>query len=485
MTEQNIECVNNLMDELLKEKSFNAATFEKIADLLKDANDLTVESYINQINKKYGISKRVLQSYIPTDEIEPEPKDGTPLITRVESFIKKHYEVRFNIVSSNYECREKAKNKAEFEQLNESNIWRSLLKSHINFSKSDIISLIQSDFTPRYDPFFKYFESLKYDGKTDYIQELSKYLKLVNESDRKRFEIQLRKNFIRNIACSLGYDFNKQIFTLLGQKQSMGKSYLIRWLCPPELKDYIIENTSMDKDLLRSLAENFIFNLDELATMSKFDLNTMKTMVSKDVVKVRIQYDKKFSTLVRRVNFYASTNNNEFLTDPTGSVRYLIFEIDSIDFDYSKKMDINNIWAQAYHLYKSGEHYKFTNQEEKENHDINKGYFITTPEIELISAYLIPADKNTIGSKFCTASDIVDYLSGMTEGHIKLNHISIGKALKHLNFDQVQVYNKDVKYQDKGYYIIYKQEKAIQDEKEPDNELQKQTNISFNQLPPF
>lgn len=485
MTDIETEKLDALLSDLIKEKSFNEVMFDHIATLLAQAKEITVENTINQINKKFGISKRVLQSFIPKEESEEEKRSGgTPLITVVENFIKKHYELRFNIVSSNYECREKDSDQAKFDQLNESNIWRNLLKNHINFSKSDIISLVQSDFTPKYDPFLKYFESLKYDGKADYIHQLSKYIKLVNETDRSRLEIQLRKNFIRNIACALGHDFNKQIFTFLGKKQSIGKSTLTRWFCPPELKDYIIENSSMDKDLLRSLAENFIFNMDELASMSKFDLNTMKTMSSKEVVKVRIQYDKKFSTLIRRVNFYASTNEKEFLTDPTGSVRYVIFDIDSIDFNYIKDIDINNVWAQAYWMYKAGERYKFTDKEEKENNEINKSYFITTTEIQLISAYLIPSNKETVGARFCTATDILNYLSGMCEGHVKLNNVSIGKALKFLNFEQVEVYNKEVKYQDKGYYVVYKNDLAIDAEPEPEIPVEVQTNITFPK-PPF
>ena len=42
---------------------------------------------------------------------------------------------------------------------------------------------------------------------------------------------------------------------------------------------------------------------------------------------------------------------SSFLNDETGSVRWLCFELKGrIDFAYSKEVDINKVWSQAYHL---------------------------------------------------------------------------------------------------------------------------------------
>jgi predicted P-loop ATPase len=52
--------------------------------------------------------------------------------------------------------------------------------------------------------------------------------------------------------------------------------------------------------------------------------------------------------LERICSFVGSTNRTDFLTDETGSIRWLIFEVHSFDFEYSKEIDIDRVWAQAY-----------------------------------------------------------------------------------------------------------------------------------------
>ena len=53
--------------------------------------------------------------------------------------------------------------------------------------------------------------------------------------------------------------------------------------------------------------------------------------------------------MYRTSSFCGSTNRSDFLTDETGSVRWIIFEVFEIDFNYSKEININQVWAQAYH----------------------------------------------------------------------------------------------------------------------------------------
>ena len=78
---------------------------------------------------------------------------------------------------------------------------------------------------------------------------------------------------------------------------------------------------------------------------------------------------KKMEIGRKIINFKAeSTNKDEFLTDETGSVRWLCFElIGKMNFTYKDKININDIWRQAYSLYKSGFAYQLTPEEIEEN----------------------------------------------------------------------------------------------------------------------
>lgn len=160
--------------------------------------------------------------------------------------------------------------------------------------------MIQSDFVPSYNPFQDYFKSLKEWNKDepDYIDLLTSYLPV---KDPERFKCQFKKMLVRCISCALDDKvFNKQVFILSHEMQNSGKSTFCRWLCPPMLSNYIAENINTDKDSLLALPSNFLINMDELATQSKAEINSLKSFISKDKVNVRPPYGKKAITMPRR-----------------------------------------------------------------------------------------------------------------------------------------------------------------------------------------
>jgi predicted P-loop ATPase len=258
--------------------------------------------------------------------------------------------------------------------------------------------------------------------------------------------------WIFHIACALENNvFNKQVFVLVGEGQNTGKSTFCRWLCPPYLADYITENINTDKDGLIGLTTNFFINMDELATLSKAEINILKSFISKDKVNIRLPFAKRASVHPRRANFIGSTNNDEFLTDETGSVRWLCFEIlGALNFDYKIDIDINDVWKQAYFLYKNNFVYQLTPNEIKENEAANNSFMVATQEIQLVNKYLKPATKET--GDFFDATDIQRYLNEQNP-FIKTNTRNIGKAMKYLGFIKTSEYNSEKKYSNKGYYI--------------------------------
>ena len=396
------------------------------------------------------------------DELRPEIKPPAPetdvkkikearvsVFRQVEIYLNELYDTRYNEISNEIEYR--LKKEVQYKPLNENNIYRALQHNHIKFSQSNLMALLRSDFVKVYNPFEDYFDSLPlWDPETgiDYIDKLSEY---INAKQPERFKMHFKKMLIRSIACALtDGNFNKQAFILVHDKQNSGKSTFCRWLCPAQLKSYYAENISIDKDSLISLSENFFINLDELATLSKVELNTLKSMFSKDYIKIRRPFEKKPAVTPRRANFIGSTNKTEFLTDETGSVRWLCFEIEGINWDYQKDIDIDMVWSQAYTLFKSGFKYQLSENEIIENEMVNKGFQITTPEMELIQQNYLPGAKEK-HELFYTASEMQHNLMKKYENNVKLNTNNIGKALKMLGFEKSQKFNGA--YPVKGYYI--------------------------------
>lgn len=260
---------------------------------------------------------------------------------------------------------------------------------------------------------------------------------------------------VRAVACALIPSFyNKSALILVGDKQDTGKSSFIRFLCPPVLSDYMAENISTDKDSLIAICENFIINMDELSTLSRMEVNALKSVFSKDKVKVRLPYEKRATTLDRVASFIGSTNKSQFLNDETGSVRFINFEVESINWDYREKINIDLVWSQAFQLWKAGFDGELSPEELNENEMVNNNYKIITPEMELIASHISPGTKQH-HQQFYTTTEILEYLVAKTERRINLNIINLGKALKMAGFKQEQ--RKDSKKQVfpiKGYYIF-------------------------------
>ncbi len=375
---------------------------------------------------------------------------------RVENFINERYELRNNIVSNKIEFKSVNSDIVEYTELNENNIYRELKINFINFSLSNLRSLLGGDFIKKYDPFKHYFESLpgyNSENEPDYICKLTSYVPV---KDKKRFEVQFKKMLVRCIACSIANVVNKQAFVLVHDVQNSGKTTFLRWLNPPDLKSYIAENINTDKDSLIAMCTNFIINMDELATLNRAEINALKSIMSKDVFKGRLPYAAREVNLIRRANIVGSTNNTEFLNDETGSVRWLCFELtEKLNFDYKTDIDINKIWSQAYHLYKNGFKYEMTPDEISENEISNANHRIITTEQELINASFDPGTKNDPMSIFKTATHIKLMLNEKYPTE-RLNPNAIGKSLKILGFSKVSDKPPNSLHSIKGYYVIIK-----------------------------
>ena len=362
-----------------------------------------------------------------------------------EEYLNQRYDIRYNTISNNFEY--KRKENREYEDINENNMFIELQKDNINISINHLTALLKSDYVKKHNVFEEYFKKLpQWDGKTDYIQQLANYLET---NDRERLNNHFKKWLVRTVRNSIDeYYFNKQCLVLVSNKQNSGKSTFCRFLCPKPLKNYIVETIGTDKDSHVAITENFLINLDELSQAGKAEINAFKSMFSKDKVKARLTYDKRPTVHARRASFIGSTDRWEFLTDENGSVRWLCFNIDSINWDYKKEVDIDKVWAQAYALYKKGDYYyDLTVEEIKENDHINRQYQINSPERDLLLKFFTKSTKEK--GQFMSATDMIEYISERSS--IKLNAVRIGKELRFLGYKR---YPKKitgfVKY---GYYV--------------------------------
>lgn len=369
-------------------------------------------------------------------------------IHQVEEFLLQKFEFRRNEVKMDVEYRPKATNEP-FTAISENNLYRLLLHNDINYPFNRLMSLLGSDFIEPHDPFQSYFDSLGEwkENEPDYIGELLSFLIM---EDQERFNRHFRKMLVRTVACALDPKvFNKQAFILVHDKQNSGKSTFCRWLCPPALENYRAENVNPnDKDSLIALTNSFLINLDELSGFTKSDINSMKSFLSKDAINVRLPYDRKPSNRIRRASFVGSTNREDFLTDETGSVRWLCFKVVKILFGYRTAIDINNVWKQSFTLFKSGFEYEMTQEEVMENEIVNGKFQLETIEEQKIRDHFRKGHKDH-GSTFMTATDVAEAIARETA--LKIHPPKIGTALKKLGFIQSSGIKNG--FSVRGYYV--------------------------------
>ena len=366
------------------------------------------------------------------EEVETDEKEFWTIFHQAEKYLSNHYHIRFNTVSLEHEC--KRLHEDDYKPLNENNLYVEMNKAGVKIGMDKLISILKSSYVERFNPFLQYFSSLpEWDEKRDYIGELIRHLQC---DDMVSLVDQFTKWIVRAVKCALieGY-YNKQAFIIVHSKQNSGKTTFCRFLCPPALRNYLAENISDDKDSKIAIAKNFLINLDELSSLAKHEINSLKALFSKDIINERLPYDRKNSIIHRVANFIGSTNMAEFLTDETGSVRWLCFEIKSIDWNYSSAIEIDKVWGQAYDLYKAGFECEMTPDDIHANEKRNSKFQQLSTEAEMIPNYLTPASEAD-GGVFCTATDILMYLTGFTS--IRLNKIMIGKAMPLCGFKRVK-----------------------------------------------
>ena len=225
------------------------------------------------------------------------------------------------------------------------------------------------------------------------------------------------------------------------------------------MSDYIAEDITNDKDARILLCRNFLINLDELAVLSRQEINSLKAFFSKTQINERLPYDRTNSIIPRIASFIGSTNQDEFLSDETGSVRWLCFVLLSIDWNYKNQIDINRVWAQAMYLANDSTFdAEMTREDIAENEKRNKDFQILSVERELVNKAFLPPSPlgEGRGEVFMTSTEIMQHIMS-TEiiPNRGLNKIAIGKSMKQEGFERIKqngIY---------GYNVIPKKEKTI------------------------
>ena len=224
--------------------------------------------------------------------------------------------------------------------------------------------------TNRYNPAADFIKSVPWDG-VDRIRALAETLILGEGCDLSWSATLLRRWFLSGVAaaCSRGLEkglpfWTRGVLVLLGA-QNIGKTSWFRRLSPNTLFSEGVSLSLDNKDDVKRAISSWITEFGELdGTFKRTDMARLKAFISNQYDEIRLPYAKSSERLCRRTIFCASVNRPDILQDDTGSSRWWVINLTGCDFTHN--IDINQVWAQVYNLYQSGEQWWLTQDEENE-----------------------------------------------------------------------------------------------------------------------
>lgn len=92
------------------------------------------------------------------------------------------------------------------------------------------------------------------------------------------------------------------------------------------------------------------------------DAERLKGILTRDRDVVRVPYAAADSEWPRRTVFLASCNSGDFLSDPSGSTRWGVIAVESIDYEHD--IDMQQLFAQLADDFDRGEKWWFTPEQE-------------------------------------------------------------------------------------------------------------------------
>ena len=361
----------------------------------------------------------------------------------LEMHLESSYEFYYNEVTGIIFW--KQKNDKNFEELSDydiNSIIRNCKQAKVPCNKFELMQLLQSNFIAKYNPFKMFIERLpKWDGKTDYIQQLADTVKTHNQP---LWEKCFEKWMIGMVAGITEKDAVNHTAPILCGGQGIGKTRWISGLVPKQLYNYYFSGTinMKNKDSITQLSECFLIDMDELENLNKKSIGDLKSMMSRGKIKIRRPYGRIQENLKRRASFIGSINDKEFLKDDTGSRRFLCFELQEINNEHC--INIDNVFSQALALFNSGFQFWFNKSEEAEIQMSNEQFYKTSLEMEYLMRHFEPADDAS-ATHHLSATEIANILKDRERVTVNDTTVQrIGKALNAKKFVRLKKNNRYV-----------------------------------------
>ena len=381
-------------------------------------------------------------------EDKPKHSRQTSKNKEIESYFSTHYDFRFNTVLGRTEFSPQYANVYSKVSRYDINTFRRELDSEkgIITSADNLYSIIESSFSPRINPIQEYFKTLPTVDASEVLYKIeinqcaiANLASCVIVRNSEKWLPYLIKWLVAVVANAIDdRECRNHTCLVLTGEQGKFKTTFLDLLCPPALKGYSYTGKiyPQEKDTLTYIGQNLIVNIDDqLKALNKRDENELKNLITCPMVKYRMPYDKYVEEHPHLASFVASVNGNDFLTDPTGSRRFLPFEVLAIDIERAKEISMDAVYTEAKALLNAGFRYWFNDEEITELYKESEDFQVQTAEMELLLRCFEKPTEDNPHCAYMTTTEILAYLGVYT--HQPLTFKRMGEALKRAGFEKV------------------------------------------------
>ncbi len=388
-------------------------------------------------------------STTPIETKESKEKDAPSktknLTENVESFLKSHYDFRYNVLTEETEFRSLERMSEGFQSVNQRVLNTLCLEAHeagIACWDRDLSRCIYSTRIVDYHPFRLYLDELpKWDG-VDRVLALARRVS-ENPLWEKEFRIWMLGMTAQWMGI-MGDHANSVAPLLISTEQGYLKSTFCKSLLPSVLQRYYMDKVDLTSqgNVERRLAEMGLLNLDEFDKYSPAKMPLLKNLMQMASLSLCKAYQKNYRSLPRIASFIGTSNRKDLLTDPTGSRRFICVVVEHpID---CKAIEYEQLYAQLKEEVLSGERYWFTKEEEQELQRNNLSFYRQGPVEDVLRSCYRSVEKGE-ECELLSAADIFQCLKkknpaamrGANPTSLAQILVTVGIERKHTKFGNV------------------------------------------------
>ena len=216
----------------------------------------------------------------------------------------------------------------------------------------------------KFHPIIKYIKSLQWDGIPRVNTLLIDYF---GAEDNAYTRAAIRKMLCAAVTRVFHPGTKFDTALILVGPQATYKSTFVKKLGKSWFSDTF--TTVQGKESFEQIQGAWLVEIAELSGLKKAEVETIKHYISKCEDSFRPAYGRTIETYKRQCVFFGTTNSKDFLRDPTGNRRFLPIDVrpEYATKNVAKELtdeEIDQIWAEAYEMYKQGEPLYMTGEED-------------------------------------------------------------------------------------------------------------------------